>query len=439
MVTLAVEKEDTVPAIGPTLTRGTELALRVVGAALQIVTNIAVVWALPPDTAGIYFRGVIIAYGLSALLRGKYELFVNHCFANREPLSCGVPWRWLVRGLGIRVLIRSAIACAVLLVITSDLDVVDTHLRPYLETYLPFVLAVPFVTLAMFLAAALRAVNRTLGSVVVSHYCMNFAILVAATAVSGMLADDALLVLSWTFFAGAALAAGVGVVITRRVFEAPPDSRQVDIGADAWRRIYASAASNGLTGIAMAVLIWGPLCVLALWAPAAQIAQYAIVSRTAQIVDFLIPSVIIVPQSICSHSRFARAMRTERGKLAVDYLVSMATTSTCVLAVALLTPWFTSMYGSPYTHLTALFVLLLGMQWITGVCRPAIRELAANWDLRQIRMMMLFSATATMVIAFVGIPQYGPLAAAVAAFIGFALQYGMATVAALRVAAAKTE
>jgi hypothetical protein len=208
-------------------------------------------------------------------------------------------------------------------VITSDLDVVGTHLRPFLETYLPFVLAVPFATLAMFLAAALRAVNRTLGSVIVSHYCMNFAILVAATAVSGMLADNALLVLSWTFFAGAALAAAVGVVITRRVFEAPPDSKQVDIGADAWRRIYASAASNGLTGIALAVLIWGPLCVLALWAPAAQVAQYALVSRTAQIVDFLIPSVIIVPQSICSHSRFARAMRTERGKLAVDYLVSL--------------------------------------------------------------------------------------------------------------------
>jgi hypothetical protein len=237
MVTLAVEKEGAVPTIGPSLARGTELALRVVGAALQIVTNIAVVWVLPPDTAGIYFRGVVIAYGLSALLRGKYDLFVNHCFAHQEPLSCGVPWRWLVRGLGIRVLIRSAIACAVLLVITSDLDVVDTHLRPYLETYLPFVLAVPFVTLAMFLAAALRAVNRTLGSVVVSHYCMNFAILVAATAVFGMLADDALLILSWTFFAGAALAAAVGVVVTRRVFEAPPDSQKVDIGADAWRSI----------------------------------------------------------------------------------------------------------------------------------------------------------------------------------------------------------
>jgi O-antigen/teichoic acid export membrane protein len=439
MVTLAVEKRGAIPTIGPSLARGTELALRVVGAALQIATNIAVVWVLPPGIAGIYFRGVIIAYGLSALLRGKYDLFVNHCFANEEPLSCGVPWRWLVRGLGARVLIRSAIACAVLLVITADLDVVDTHLRPYLETYLPFVLAVPFATLAMFLAAALRAVNRTLGSVIVSHYCMNFAILVAATVVTELSSDHALLILSWTFFVGAALAAAVGVLITRRVFEAPPESQRVVIGADAWQRIFSAAAANGVTGIAMTFLMWGPLCVLAVFAAPAQIAQYALVSRTAQIVDFLLPSVIIVPQSICSHSRFAQAMRSERGKLAVDYLVSLATASACVLAVAILTPWFTTMYGAPYTHLTALFVLLLGTQWLGGTCRPAIRELAANWDRRLILRLMLISASAAMVIAFAGIPQYGPLAAAIAVFVGAALEFGIATAAAFRVASAKTQ
>ena len=32
----------------------------------------------------------------------------------------------LVRALGIRVLIRSAIACAILLVVTADLDVIQT-------------------------------------------------------------------------------------------------------------------------------------------------------------------------------------------------------------------------------------------------------------------------------------------------------------------------
>ena len=63
----------------------------------------------------------------------------------------------MVAGLGIRVLIRSAIACAILLVFTTDLDVMDVYVRPYLQTYLPFVLAVPFATLALFLASTLRA------------------------------------------------------------------------------------------------------------------------------------------------------------------------------------------------------------------------------------------------------------------------------------------
>ena len=65
-----------------------ELGLRVIGAALQILATVVVVQALAPAVAGIYFRGVIIAYGLAALLRGKYDFFVAQHFV--EPRAVGV-------------------------------------------------------------------------------------------------------------------------------------------------------------------------------------------------------------------------------------------------------------------------------------------------------------------------------------------------------------
>ena len=118
MVTLTVENGESAPPMGRGLIAAREFALRIIGAVLQIGATIAVVQVLPPTVAGIYFKGVIIAYGLAALLRGKYELFIAQHFVNPQQSELGARARAVVRALGIRVLIRSAIACAALLVVT---------------------------------------------------------------------------------------------------------------------------------------------------------------------------------------------------------------------------------------------------------------------------------------------------------------------------------
>ncbi len=81
-------------------------------------------------------------------------------------------------------------------------------------------LAVPFATLALFLASTLRATNRTLGSVIVSTYSINVMIIAAGVAVA-FRTEDELLVLSWAFFVGSLLAALMGVLLTRYVFKLP--------------------------------------------------------------------------------------------------------------------------------------------------------------------------------------------------------------------------
>jgi O-antigen/teichoic acid export membrane protein len=426
VVTLTVEKGSV-----PAPERGTvslrNFGLRIVAAALHIFATVAVVQVLPPAVAGIYFKGVVIAYGLAALLRGKYELFIAQYFLGQPDPR--IPARDLVRGLGIRVLIRTAIACAILLVITADLDVMEPHLRPYLETYLPFVLAVPFATLALFLASVLRAVNRTLSSTLVATYGINLLILIVASLASGS-QENLLLFISWAFFAGTVLAAGMGVWITRNTFPELPAPAPTRVEPSAWREIYTTAGRNGLTGLTLACLHWGPVCLLAVLGTEVQVAHYAVVTRTAQVIDFLIPAAILVPHGSILHSRFADAMRSRHGKLLVDLAVSLATTTASVLVVAIATPWIVGLYGSDYTNLTELFVLLFVTQWLHGVGRPAIRHLAASWNFPKIRRILFISMMIAVASAVVGIPAYGAFGAAVSMLVGALLLNGQAILAA---------
>ena len=431
MVTLTVGNEESTSPMGRGVVAVRELSLRVIGAVLQIAATLVVVQILPPNMAGIYFKGFIIAYGLAALLRGKYELFIAQHFVNPQPSELNARARAVVRAMGIRVWIRSALACAGLLVVTADLDVMDVYLQPYLQTYLPFVLAVPFATLALFLASTLRATNRTLGSVIVSTYSINSMIIIAAIVMS-FRAEDGLVILSWAFFCGCLLASLMGVLLTRYVFRVPREAAHLTLSPAEWREIYTSTGENGLTGLALAGLEWGPLCALAVLGNAVQIAEYAVVTRTTKIVDFLVPAVIFVPQSARFQSRLCQAMRTARGKLGVDLSVSLATTSACVLVVAILTPWIVGWYGPSYSGLTLLFVLLFSAQWVNGASRPAIRRLAADWDLRRIRRVLFTSMAAAILLSVFGIDRFGAVAAAVGVLGGAVLLNSQALESAFR-------
>src|SRR6516164_2839790 len=155
-----------------------EMLLRLLGAALQILATLAIVRALTPDDAGVFFRGFVIALGLSALLRGKYELYMAQHIIGRRAAATGCSDGALLMQLARRMLLRSSLLCGVLLVITADLDIQAPQLQTILQTYLPFVLALPCVTLSSLLGEALRAANRTLG-LVVTAYAINISILVA--------------------------------------------------------------------------------------------------------------------------------------------------------------------------------------------------------------------------------------------------------------------
>jgi hypothetical protein len=404
-----------------------EFVLRMTGAALQVLATWAVVHALEPQDAGVYFEGFVLAYGLSGVLRNKYEMYIAHYIVSGNAASFGIPVRKLLYALSRRTLIRCAIACAAFLVLTTDLDIQEPHLAPYLQTFLPFVLGLPFWTMAMLFAGILRAANRSLGSIMISAYAVNLALIVAALLAPQ---DYALLVLSWAFLGGSILAAGIGLLIVRRAFPVSNDS--TPIRSEAWLDVYAGVAANGYTGLALAGLQWGPLCVLAVTGPAPQIAAFAAIRRTAQIIEFMLPAMYFVPCGPIFQPRFMQSARSAGLRLAANTAVALGFASIWLAILLIFGPWLLNQYGAPYDGLGMLLIILLCTQWVNGVGRPAISYLAGTWHPRFIRNALSISAIVAISIAILGARDYGAYAAGFAAIVGALLVNGQAGIAAWR-------
>ncbi len=385
-----------------------ELLLRLLGATLQILATLAIVRALTPDEAGVFFRGFVIALGLSTLLRGKYELYMAHYLIGRRAAATSIPDGAVLMQLARRMLLRSSLLCGVLLVVTADLDIQAPQPQTVLQTYLPFVLALPCVSLSSFFGEALRAANRTLGMVLVA-YAVNVSLLVAVALAPP---DASLAFYSWAFFLGSLVAAVVALVLARYALPATRAERLQPISREALHAV----DSREFIGLARGVLRWGPLCVLAIWAPPLQMAQYAVAARTALVVDIFLPALNLtgcretlrVKQSVCASRRLLL------GQLARALLYA----TVLVLPLLLLAPETLRLYGTPYDAQFVVYALLLGVQWANGVGRPAVRHAVVEWNARRIGIALGSGAVAVVLICALAVASYGALAAAAASLIG---------------------
>jgi len=385
-----------------------ELLLRLLGAALQILATLAIVRALTPDEVGVFFRGFVIALGLSTLLRGKYEIYMAQHIIGRRAAATGIPDGAVLMQLARRMLLRSTLLCAVLLVVTADLDIQAPQLQTVLQTYLPFVLALPCVSLSSFFGEALRAANRTLG-IVVAAYAVNVSLLVAVAVAP---ADASLAFYSWAFLLGSFVAAVVALVLARYALPATRAARLQPISREALQAV----DSREFIGLARGVLRWGPLCVLSVWAPPLQMAQYAVAARTALIIDFFLPALNLTG---CRETLMAKQPDCASRRLLVGQLARALVYATLlVVPLSLLAPETLRLYGTPYDGQFVVYALLLGVQWANGVGRPAVRHAVVDWDARRIGIALGSGAVAVVLICALGVASYGALAAAAASLIG---------------------
>jgi hypothetical protein len=396
-----------------------ELALRLIGAAMQILATWNLVHALTPEDAGIYFRGFVVALGLSALLRGKYETYLAQHILGQRIIRTAMSDGALLIQLARRMLVRSSLVCAVLLVLTADLDIQAPQLQTVLQTYLPFVLALPCVSLSGLIAESLRAANRTLG-IVLATYVGNVSILLAvAVAPHG----SPVAFYSWAFFLGSLVAAALAVVLAWRTFPATLDEASQPIS----REILHEVDARESIGLARGAQLWGPLCILAVFTSSLQMAQYAVAARTAQIVDYFLPSLNLAGgrEPLLIESPLEQRLPIARVAAALFY--------SCVLVAPLflLAPMTLALYSRPYSSQSTVYVLLLCVQWVNGVGRPAFRHAVLHWDLHRVGATVGSGALAAVLVCALGITRFGALAAAAASLIGAVILNGRAILAAL--------
>jgi hypothetical protein len=400
-----------------------ELLLRVVGAGLQILATWAIVRALNPDAAGIYFRGFVISVGMAAFLRAKYEIYMAQHIIGRRVATSGIADGVLLVQLGRRVLLRSSLVCAVLLVVTADLDIQQPHLQPMLETYLPFVLAIPCVSLSTFIGEALRAANRTMLGTVVASYAVNLSIILAVVLAPK---EASLTLYTWAYLGGALAAAALAVFLAWRAFPCVWQHGYRPIA----REVLEASDDLEIIGLGRGLLLWGPLCILAVWAPTLQMAGYAVAARTAMIVDYFLPALnLTTGRPILGRSRLpVRAPRP----LLLAQLGRAVLYSTAFVAVLLgAAPATLALYGPPYDKVLTVYVLLLAMQWVNSVGRPAVRHAVVDWDARRIRVAVESGALAAVLVCAFAVGRYGALAAAAASLAGALIVNGRAILQAL--------
>ena len=393
-----------------------ELLLRLLGAALQILATLAIVRALTPDEAGVFFRGFVLALGLSALLRGKYEIYMAQHIIGRRAAATGISDGAVLMQLARRMLLRSSLLCGVLLVVTADLDIQAPQLQTVLQTYFPFVLALPCVSLSSFLGEALRAANRTLG-MVVAAYAVNLSLLLAVAVAPP---DASLVFYSWAFFLGSLASAALAFALARHALPATRAEHLQPISREALQTV----DSREFIGLARGILQWGPLCVLSIFAPPVQMAQYAVAARTALIIDFFLPALNLTG---CRETlRATQPVRASRRLLSGQLGAALIYSTVLVLPLLLLAPETLKLYGQPYDAQLTVYALLLGVQWTNGVGRPAVRHAVVEWDARRIGIAVGSGALAVVVICFLAVASYGALAAAAASLIGALIVNGRA-------------
>lgn len=384
-----------------------DLLLRILGAVLQVLATLALVHVLAPEDAGIYFRGFVIALGLSTLIRGKYEIHIARYIIGQRAASIGISNGALLTQLAHRTLLRSGLLCAALLVVTADLDIQAPQLQAVLQTYLPFVLALPAVSLSSLLGEALRAANRTLG-IVVATYAVNLSILLTVALAP---AAASLALYSWAFLFGSLVAAGLAIGLARRVFWTPSEELTKPISREQLQEV----DSLEIFGLARGAQLWGPLCVLSVCATPLQMAQYAVAARTAMVVEFFLPALNLAEGDLISA---AGASRQLQRRLLRQLAAALCYSCAFAVPLLILAPTTLRMYGSPYDSNLTIYALLLGVQWVNGAGRPAVRFAAVAYDAGRIGVAIGVGAVSGILICLLGVGIYGAIAAAAGSLIG---------------------
>jgi len=149
-----------------------------------------------------------------------------------------------------------------------------------------------------------------------------------------------------------------------------------------------------------------------------------VAARTALIVDMFLPALNLTG---CRETLMnAQPAATSRQLLVRQLAGALVYSSAFAVPLFLLAPATLALYGKPYDSQLTTYALLLAVQWVNGVGRPAVRHAVVEWDARRIGVAIGSAAVAVVLTCALGVSAYGAQAAAAASLIGALIFNGRA-------------
>lgn len=410
--------------------RAADTAFRALGVVLQIAATLAIARTLSLFDTGLFFEGFVVTLAGAAFMRAKFDVYLGRHIVAGLAHSTGIGDAEVLRELSARFMKRCCLICAVLLVIAADLDVMAQYLRPYLQTFVPFVLALPFAGYATMIGAALRAANRYLMGLMCTAYVMNGAILLAVAVAPP---HPPLELFSWIFLAGSLLAAGVAHGFARRVFGvAPVDATRDAARRAAWAQIDHQIESEAGIGFANVALLWAPLGLLVALAPPDEMALFAVSTRSAQLILYLMPvlALLVAPRL----GRLGSHLGGAYGRGALWLALSGVALASAAMATLLIVaaPWSLAQYGAPYAAALGVYLALIVAEALSVTARPLYRYHAAHWDAGGARHVLYAAAAVATLVSLALTPWQGAFGAALGLAAGHATAVALGLWSALR-------
>ncbi|MFT4045752.1 MAG: hypothetical protein QM661_03555 [Solimonas sp.] len=410
--------------------KAADTVFRAFGVVLQIAATLAIARTLTLFETGLFFEGFVVTIAGAAFMRAKFDVYLGRHIVAGLGRQTGVGNAEMLRTLSARFMKRCCLICAVLLVIAADLDVMSQYLHPYLQTFVPFVLALPLAGYAQMIGGALRAANRYLMSLVCSAYAMNAAILVAVLLAPP---DPPLALFSWIFFGGSLLGALIAHCCARLVFGAPDaQAPQTDARRAAWTAIDAEINNGAPVGFANATMLWAPLCLLVVLVPASQMALFAISTRSAQVILYLTPviALVVAPRLL----RQRRQYSGERRRAELWLTMSGLSLACAILAAALIASsgWALDQYGPSYRVAIAVYIALIVSETLATLGRPLFRFHAANWNAGSARHILNAAAITAVLVTLALVPRFEAFGAAIGLAASHAVAVALGLWSALR-------
>lgn len=409
---------------------GADALFRLLGVFLQIAATLAIAHTLTPFQTGLFFEGFVVTLAGAAFVRAKLDIYLGRHIVAGLAASTGISDATLLRVLSKRFVKRSSLICAALLVIIADADLMAQSLYPYLSTFIPFVLALPFVGYATMMGGALRAANRYLMSLICTAYVMNSAILLAV-----LLAPEhpPVALFSWIFFGGSVVGAGVAHLFTRRIFGMPEaQTAATETTRAAWKAIEGEIHEGAGVGFANAAVLWAPLCLLVVLAPATEMAMFAVSTRTAQLILYAMPviALLVAPRIREQSAHFTGQF----GRAALWKAIGGVAAASAIMAAALIAGagWSLAQYGPAYEAALAVYIALVIAETFSVIGRPLFRYHATHWNARDAGRVLFSAAGIAVLVTLALMPWLKAFAAALGLAAGHITAVALGTRSALR-------